>query len=45
MRHDAIRTKYINALGIRIVWFENAEVFDRPERVLMEIEKYFKDAR
>jgi very-short-patch-repair endonuclease len=45
MKHDAIRTKYINSLDIRIVRFENAEVFNRPEKVLMEIKKYFIGSR
>jgi len=40
--YDERRTKYINALGISIVRFENCEVFDRPQLVIAEIKKHFK---
>ena len=42
IKHDEIRTKYIHGLKIRIVRFENCEVFENPDRVLQEIRKHFR---
>ena len=42
IKHDEIRTKYIHGLKLRIVRFENCEVFENPDRVLQEIRKYFR---
>jgi very-short-patch-repair endonuclease len=41
MKYDEERTKYLNSLGIRVVRFENEQVFQSPEGVLAEIEKHF----
>ena len=41
IKHDEIRTNYINGLDIRIVRFENSEIFDQPETVLADIKKCF----
>ncbi len=42
IKHDEIRTKYIHGLKLRIVRFENCEVFENPDRVLQEIRKHFR---
>ena len=42
LEHDKIRSKFINDLGIRIVRFENFEVFEDPDGVLEKIRKHFK---
>jgi len=38
---DMKRTEYLNSVGIRVLRFENFEVFDYPDRTLNEIKKYF----
>ncbi|MEI7502718.1 MAG: endonuclease domain-containing protein [Paludibacter sp.] len=40
--YDANRTDYLNALGVRVIRFENFEVFEYPMRTLEEIKKYLK---
>ena len=35
--YDLERTEYINSLGISILRFENREIWDNPERVLLTI--------
>ncbi|MBE2227068.1 MAG: endonuclease domain-containing protein [Ignavibacteria bacterium] len=42
LKYDAERTEYINSLGIRLVRFENAEVFEKTEEVLSKIKECFK---
>ena len=37
---DKQRTKYLLSVGVRVLRFENFEVFDYPQRTLDEIEKY-----
>jgi very-short-patch-repair endonuclease len=39
---DAKRTEYLNAMGVRVLRFENFEVFQYPRRTLDEIRKYLK---
>jgi very-short-patch-repair endonuclease len=39
--HDKERTRYLSTLNIRVVRFENEEVFQRPEEVLAEIKRHF----
>jgi very-short-patch-repair endonuclease len=39
--YDAVRTRYLDDFGIRVVRFENGQVFQSPEGVLAEIRKYF----
>ena len=39
--YDEKRTQYLNNLKIRVIRFENEEVFQSPEGVLAEIKKYF----
>ena len=41
LKRDALRTKCLNALNIRVIRFENARVFQNPEDVLREIRKHF----
>ena len=41
-KHDELRTAYIEKLGIKLIRFENFQVFDRPEMVIQEIKKHFK---
>lgn len=40
-RHDTERTEYLENLNIRVVRFENCEVFENLEGVLKEISKKF----
>ncbi len=40
--HDEIRDKFLNSLNIRILRFENKEIFERLEGVLEEIKVSFK---
>jgi len=40
---DAERTKFLNALGIRVLRFENCLVFDFPENLLHSIREHFRD--
>ncbi|MEO5602644.1 MAG: endonuclease domain-containing protein, partial [Cyclobacteriaceae bacterium] len=42
IKRDEIRAKYILGLQIRIIRFENNEVFDNPQAVLLEIRKHFR---
>ncbi len=39
--YDAERTRHLNAVGIRVVRFENRAVFERPEAVLAAIAACF----
>jgi len=38
----ANRTDYLNSMGVRVLRFENFEVFEYPMRTLDEIKKYLK---
>ena len=40
--YDANRTDFLNTLGVRVIRFENFEVFEYPMRTLDEIRKYLK---
>ena len=40
--YDDKRTRYLESLNIRVIRFENEEVFQSPEGVLIEIRKWFK---
>ena len=40
--YDAIRTDYLNALGILVVRFSNQRVLDDPQGVLSEIDRLLK---
>jgi len=42
LKYDAERTEYMNSLGIRLVRFENAEVFEKTEEVLSKIKECFR---
>ena len=39
--YDLERTEYMNSLGISILRFENSEIWDNPERVLLAIKESF----
>jgi len=39
--YDTGRTEYLRGLNIRVIRFENKDVFDNPESVLGEIKKFF----
>ena len=39
--YDSERTEYMNSLGISILRFENSEIWDNPERVLLAIKESF----
>jgi len=41
MKRDEARTKYLKSVGIRVVRFENEEIFQRAEAVLKEIARHF----
>ena len=41
MKYDEERTAWLNGVGIRVVRFENEQVFQSPEGVLDEIRKHF----
>ena len=41
-KYDKNRTDYLNSVGIRVLRFENFEVFQYPMRTLEEIKKYLK---
>jgi len=41
MKYDEIRTKFLNDQGIKVIRFENCEVFDHTESVLEEIRGCF----
>jgi very-short-patch-repair endonuclease len=38
---DEKRTSYLNSLNIRVLRFENEEIFQSPEGVLVEIKRHF----
>ena len=40
--YDARRTEYLNLVGVRVIRFENLEVFNYPGQVLEEIKKNLK---
>ena len=40
--YDEKRTEYLNTVGIRVIRFENLEVFNYPGQVLEEIKKYLR---
>ncbi len=40
--YDAKRTEYLNTVGVRVIRFENFEVFDYPMQVLEEIKNHLK---
>ncbi len=42
--YDQARTEFLNSLNIRVLRFENKEVFKNPERLVMEIQKHFRCA-
>jgi len=39
--YDKERTEFLNSVGVRVLRFENFEVFNYPTRTLDEIRKYF----
>jgi very-short-patch-repair endonuclease len=39
--YDLNRTKYLNAVGIKVIRFENRLVFENPQGVIAEIKKQF----
>lgn len=41
--YDTERTEYLRGLNIRVIRFENKDVFDNPEGVLGEIQKLFSN--
>lgn len=41
IKYDKERTEYLNSLNIRVIRFENIEVFERMEEVLIEIKRNF----
>jgi very-short-patch-repair endonuclease len=45
MEYDKVRTAYLNSLGIKVVRFENEQVFQSPGGVLAEIRKQFDHQR
>ena len=40
---DVKRTEYLNSVGVRVLRFENFEVFNYPMRTLDGIRKHFQD--
>jgi very-short-patch-repair endonuclease len=40
--YDSARTEILNSLNIRVLRFENKEVFDNPEGVFEEIKRHLK---
>ena len=40
--YDTARTEILNSLNIRVLRFENKEVFENPEGILEEIKRHFK---
>ncbi len=40
IRRDNDRTNYLKSKGIRVLRFENFEIFDYPQRTIDEIKKY-----
>ena len=47
MLYDENRTRYLQSINIRVIRFENEEVFQSPQGVLAEIRRWFsnKDAK
>jgi len=43
MKYDEMRTAYLKSLQIKVIRFENEEIFQSPEGVLQEIRKHFKE--
>ena len=43
VKQDEARTRWIEALGIRVIRFTNDEVFSKPDRVKTEIEKVLRE--
>jgi very-short-patch-repair endonuclease len=41
--YDKKRTEYLNAVGIKVIRFENHLVFDNIEGVIQEIKSHFSD--
>jgi len=41
-KYDTRRTEFLNSVGVRVIRFENYEVFQFPMQVLDEIRKYLK---
>jgi len=39
---DRRRTEFLNSVGVRVLRFENFEIFQHPARTLDEIRKYLK---
>lgn len=42
IKYDETRTEYLQKLGIRVIRFENAEVFERTNEVLEAIKNCFR---
>lgn len=42
--YDEQREIYLEGLGYRVMRFENSEIFENPERVLLEIKGHFRGA-
>ena len=42
LKYDAERTEYFDSIGIKIIRFENAEVFEKTEEVLRKIRNVLK---
>ena len=42
-KYDQRRDKYLNSLGVKVIRFENIEIFQRSEEVLDEIQEAFGD--
>lgn len=42
IKYDTDRTEYMNSLGIRIIRFENGEVFEKTDEVLIKIKDCFR---
>ena len=42
IKYDEERTEYLNIMGIKVIRFENAEVFEKTEEALGKIKSCFK---
>ena len=42
LKYDQKRTEYLSGFSIRVLRFENEEVFQSPEEVLLEIKRNFR---
>ena len=42
-KYDIERTQYLNSLGIKVIRFENKDIFENLEIVLTRIEENFKE--